>query len=205
MRIFKWPTDKPLPEEFLAEMKPVTDSGGVLVYPTSTLYGLGASIRSRAGIGAVLAIKSRPAGMPLTVMASPIQLKSVCRVTETYAPFLKSHDNRVTAVLPALDTAPEELVHEGTLAVRLPCSELTSSLVEVVGPVTSTSANPHGQPTPPDIESIVGILGKAVRVYIDSGRLEGLPTTLIDFTGKKPKILREGALSREEMERIHGR
>jgi tRNA A37 threonylcarbamoyladenosine synthetase subunit TsaC/SUA5/YrdC len=89
--------------------------------------------------------------------------------------------------------------------VRLPCSELTSSLVDVVGPVTSTSANVHGQPTLPDIGAIISQFGERIPVYIDSGRLVNRPTTVIDFTGETPKIIREGALSREEMERIHGR
>ncbi len=205
MRVFKWPTHKPLPEEFLTEMRPIAESGGILVYPTSTLYGLGASILSKRGIKSVLALKFRPKGMPLTVMASPMQLKSFCAVPPAFEPYMKAHDNRVTAVLPALRAAPKRLVHKGTLAVRLPCSELTSSLVDAIGPITSTSANPYGQPPLPDIGSIVGLFGKGVRVYIDSGRLDGLPTTLIDFTRRHPKILREGALSREEMERTYER
>jgi len=204
MRVFKWPTEKALPEEFLAEMGPIAESGGVLVYPTSTLYGLGASIWSPQGIRAVLELKCRPKGMPLTSMASPMHIKSFCRVPRAFRPYMKAHENRVTAVLPALAKAPKALVYRGTLAVRLPCSELTSSLVDCIGPITSTSANPHGQPTPPDVDSIVRLFGGRVRAYIDSGRLEGLPTTLIDFTSRRPKIIREGALSREEMESAYG-
>ena len=199
--IFKWPADSELPRDFLSRLKESADRGGLFVYPTNTLYGLGASIGSEEAISALFELKSRPRDLPLPVMANAIQLNELCTVPGIFKPFLESCDRRVTAILPSRDSAPAALVHRGTLAVRLPCSELTHSLVDCLGPVTSTSANIHGLPTPPSVEDLVRQFGDMISFYIDSGMLEGQPTTLIDFTGTEPKIIRKGALSREEMGR----
>ncbi|MDD4307193.1 MAG: L-threonylcarbamoyladenylate synthase [Thermoplasmata archaeon] len=201
--IFRWPAERPLPEDFLADLKKAHD--GVFVYPTNTLYGLGACIRSPKAIRLVFEIKARPKDFPLPVMANFGQIRDICEVTDISLPFLKHSDTRVTAVLPSGKSAPKEIVHRGTVAVRLPCSKLTESLVGSVGPITSTSANVHGQPTPAEIGPLVSEFGERISAYIDSGRLEGLPTTIIDFTGDRPKIIREGALSRDEMERTYER
>ena len=204
-RIFKWPAEKPLPQNFLDELKHTVDNGGVIIYPTTTLYGIGASIHSEEAIGKIFLLKSRPEGMPLSVMSSSKQIKEICSIPDTFKPFMESSDKRLTAILPALEAVPQIMVHNGTLAVRLPCSELTASMINFIGPVTSTSANLHGQPTPPDIETLANRFGDKISLYIDSGKLEGQPTTLVDFTGDEPKIIREGALSREEVERVNER
>lgn len=204
-KIFRWPSEKSLPDEFLASLKKKIDGGKVIVYPTSTLYGLGASIYSDSGIKAVNELKSRPAGMPLSIMASRKHLEELCAIPDIARPFLKSRDSRLTAILPALEPAPLVMIHKGTLAVRFPCSGLTESLVDFLGPITSTSANLHGMPSPTDIDGAVSQLGNRVCQYIDSGKLEGKPTTLVDYTGMEPKIIREGAASQEEVERINER
>jgi tRNA threonylcarbamoyl adenosine modification protein (Sua5/YciO/YrdC/YwlC family) len=203
--IFQWPSDRRLPDEFLARLKIMLDGGMLIVYPTSTLYGLGASIRSVAGINFLNDVKARPPGMPISIMASAGQVRALCRIPESAGYFMDSRDQRITAVLPALEDAPGELVHNGTLAVRLSCDELTASLVESVGPITATSANVHAASVPGDIPGAVEQLGDSVSVYIDSGTLAGKPTTLIDYTGPEPKIIREGALSALEAEALHGR
>jgi L-threonylcarbamoyladenylate synthase len=203
--IFQWPSEQPLPDEFLAALKKKADDGGIFVYPTSTLYGIGASIYSNSGIEAVNGIKSRPVGMPLSIMASARHLEDLCAIPDIAKPFLKSGDTRISAILPALETAPPILVHRGTLAVRLPCSRLTASIVDFLGPITSTSANLHGMPSPADVSGAMSQLGDRAFIYIDSGKLAGKPTTLVDYTGREPKIIREGAASQEEVERVYER
>ena len=65
--IFHWPSERKLPDEFLARLKTLLDGGMLIVYPTSTLYGLGAGIHSAAGIDLLNEVKARPPGMPLSV------------------------------------------------------------------------------------------------------------------------------------------
>jgi L-threonylcarbamoyladenylate synthase len=176
--IFKWPADRELPGEFLSRLKESADLGGLFVYPTNTLYGLGASIRSEEAVRALFELKSRPRDVPLPVMANAAQLKELCAVPDIFRPFLESCDTRITAILPSGNPAPAALVHRGTLAVRLPCSRLTSSLVGFLGPVTSTSANLHGLPTPGNADGLVAQFGDRVSFYIDSGTLAGQPPLL---------------------------
>ncbi|MFO7619623.1 MAG: L-threonylcarbamoyladenylate synthase [Thermoplasmata archaeon] len=203
--IFVWPAEKRLPDDFLASVKEAMLAGSVAVYPTSTLYGLGASIYSKRGLGVLNDIKRRPPDMPISIMATVEQIGSLCKIPEIARPFIESADCRITAILPALGSAPRTLVHGGTLAARLPCSNLTASLVECVGPVTATSANIHGMPTPIDITGAMAQFGDRVFIYIDSGTLAGKPTALVDYTAETPKIIREGGLSGEEMVRMHER
>ena len=200
----EWPADEPLNPDFIDELNILLESGEVIVYPTNTLYGMGASIFSDAGINRIHELKMRPDNMPYIVMATPIQIREICEVPDIAETFFERNDLLVTAILPARETAPSSIVHKGTLAVRLPCSELTKSLVEKVGPITSTSANIHGDTPPITAIASLGQFGDNIPIYIDSGALPGTPSTLIDFTNKKPKVIRKGALSPEDVRIIYG-
>ena len=201
--ILGWPAGEKLPVNILEYLKNILDAGDIMVYPADTLYGMGASIYSDRGIDRIYRVKERPASMPLTVMASEAQIKHVCRIPDIARPFIESADTRITAILPARD-ATARIQHEGTIAVRLPCSELMRSLVEYVGPVTATSANIHGKRPPNSCQDAIGQFDDGVAVYIDSGKMIGVPTTIIDFTGTKPKVIRDGVLSPEEVLDVYG-
>jgi L-threonylcarbamoyladenylate synthase len=195
--IFQWSAGQGLPLEFLNKIKKVLDDGGIIVFPTNTLYGLGASIYSEIGMERLNEIKKRPPGMPFSIMATGTHIESMCHIPEKARDFMTSGDRRITAILPAGDVAPAMLVHNDTLAVRHPCSELTKSLVEFVGPITATSANMHGMPTPSNIDGIIGQFGDRVQAYIDAGTLFGAPTTMIDYTGPEQRIIRKVAIPGE--------
>ena len=202
--LVKWQADEYLIEGFLGKLKEILDSGNIMVYPTNTLYGIGASIFSDAGIHKIHNVKKRPDNMPFPVMASEAQIRELCTVPEIASPFFDRRDLFITAILPARDSAPVGIVHHGTMALRFPCSELTRSIVENVGPITSTSANIHGGLPPTNIAEALGQLGENISIYIDSGTLPGIPSTIIDFTGTKPKVIREGAISSEEVANTYG-
>jgi L-threonylcarbamoyladenylate synthase len=195
--IFQWSAGQGLPAEFLKKIKKLLDNGGIIVFPTNTVYGLGASIYSKAGIECLNELKKRPPGMPLSIMATCAQIERMCHIPEEARDFMASGDRHNTAILPARNAAPASLVHNRTLAVRHPCSELTESLVKSVGPITATSANIHGMPTPTDIGGIIGQFGDRVQQYIDAGALAGAPTTLMDYTGPEERIIRKGAIPGE--------
>ena len=202
--VVKWPAEEPLTEEFLGNLKKILDSGDIIVYPTNTLYGMGASIFSDAGINKVNELKQRPEKMPYLIMANESQIREICAIPEIASRFFERQDLLVTAILPAKNSAPISIVHEGTVAMRLPCSELTRSLVEKVGPITSTSANVHGDFAANTAMESLSQFGEKIPVYIDSGTLPGTPSTLVDFTGEKPKVIREGAISPDEVQNAYG-
>ncbi len=190
--ILSWQADHPLDQEIIGRVTRSLGDGELLVYPTSNLYGLGASIRSETGLDALRKAKQRPGDMPLSVMATKQQISELCTVTELANVFIENGDMSITAVLPASGKVPSSMVHHGTLAVRLPCSELCDSLVRAAGPITATSANVHGNDAPVTVREAESQLGDLVALYLDAGTLTGTPTTLVDLTGTSPKILREG-------------
>ena len=193
-KTIKWPMGQPMEGSMLQELGELLDSGEIIVYPTNTLYGIGASIFSSAGVSRVHQVKERPDGDPFLIMANESQIRELCHINDLGERFLERKDILVTGIFDAKDTAPSHIIHNGTLAVRLPCSVLAASIMEYAGPITSTSANIHGGRPPSTCRSAEEQLGEKVRIYIDSGPVNGQPTTLVDFTGVKPKIIREGAL-----------
>ena len=202
--LINWQAHEALSKELVEKLAHILESGDIIVYPTNTLYGIGASIFSDTGIRKVHSIKGRPEGMPLSIMATPGQIKHLCQLTENARKFISSGDLRITAILPAQETAPQRIVHNGTLAIRLPTSEMMHSLISRTGPITATSANIHGKEATTNYEDAMNQLGDKVAVYINSEEVDGIPSTLIDFTGQKPKVIREGALSLGDMRKIYG-
>ncbi len=202
--LINWQTHEAFSKELIEMLADVLESGNLIVYPTNTLYGIGASIFSDIGIKKVHSIKGRPEGMPLSIMATPGQIEHLCQLTENARRFISSGDLRITAILPAQETAPQRMIHNDTLAIRLPTSEMMQSLINRTGPITATSANIHEKEAAANYEDALSQLGEDVAVYINSEEVDGTPSTLIDFTGQKPKVIREGALSLDDMRKIYG-
>jgi len=194
-----------LDQETLSRITDIIGEGGLIVYPTTNLYGLGAGISSANGMANLIKAKRRPGGMPISIMVDREQIGTLCELNELANEFIEKGSTSLTAVLPASDNAPGSIVFKGTIAVRLPCSELTRSLVETVGPITATSANIHGREAPFTIEDAEFQLGDDVSLYLNGGKLGGTPTTLVDLTGQQPKVLREGLIPANEVHDIYGR
>lgn len=197
--ILEWKENTLLDPDNLGKVCAILNAGGLIVYPAVTLYGLGASIRSEKGLGRLWEVKKRPDYMPFSIMAIESDIRSLVEIPEAASAFFVENDTSITAIFRALDTTPAAILFKGTLAVRLPCSELCRSVVETAGPITATSANVHGQPAPSNLGDAVDQLGDAVGLYIDGGNLTGLPTSLVDFTSGAPEVLREGASSKKEV------
>ncbi len=197
--ILRCQAGRPLDQEIIENVIRILKNGGLIVYPTSNLYGLGASIHSETGLDALRKAKQRPGDMPLSVMATKQQISELCTVTELANVFIENGDMSITAVLPVSGKVPSSMVLDGTLAVRLPCSELCDSLVRAAGPITATSANVHGKDAPVTVREAELQLGDLVALYLDAGTLAGTPTTLVDLTGTSPKILREGLATVREV------
>ncbi len=204
-RVIARSQETPLSAEDIVGLRSIVDAGGLIVYPTRNLYGLGVSIFSKEGIERVNNVKQRPGEMSLSIMAMERDVRELCRMTELAKAFIESGDIAITAIMPSSTSAPRTVVHDGTVAVRLPPSELCASLVNGLGPITATSANVHGREPPKVVGQAMEQLGDDVTVYIDSGELSGMPTTLVDLTGEQPKVLREGLASLEDVVRRYGR
>lgn len=164
---------------------------GLVVYPTETLYGLGADALSEEAIVKVYEAKKRPLSMPVSIaVGDHDMLATVAHVEPWMEPFLAAFlPGPVTVILRARNCVPAILTGgTGTIGIRWPSHELALRLIERFdGPITATSANLHGakDPVTPDQCTVPH------EFLIDGGRLPGTPSTVVDLVAKT--IVRPGA------------
>ena len=181
------------------------DNGGVVVFPTDTLYGLGADVFSLPALQRIFAIKGRPAELALPVLVAGLdQVESVALSMSNQAQELAERfwPGPLTLVMRRSPELPD-LVTGGadTVAVRMPAHRIPLALARRLGrPITGTSANLSGQPDLLDLDSIENQLGNLVDYITRSGPPpEGTGSTVVDITRNEPRLLREGAISLEEI------
>ncbi|WAC04619.1 MAG: L-threonylcarbamoyladenylate synthase [Methanoregula sp.] len=163
---------------------------GTVVYPTETVYGLGADALSENAIMRVYEAKKRPLGQPVSIAVSDFDmLCAVARVDASMQEFIQAFlPGPVTVVLEAKHILPEILTGgTGLIGVRIPSHDLALRLIERFdSPITATSANLHGakDPATPDECTVPR------DILIDGGRLPGTPSTVVDLVNRM--ILRKG-------------
>lgn len=167
-------------------------SGGVVVYPTETVYGVGADAYNTAAVKRVYKIKERPRERPLSVAVGSVDhIETVARPRGEALEFAREFlPGPVTPLLPRRQRVPEEVTSGDLIGVRVLDDETARSFIDSTGPVTSTSANMSGEPpaTHPDE---LGRLADRVDGIIDDGVRDGEPSTVVDTTTWE--IVREGA------------
>ena len=181
--------------------------GGVVVFPTSGLYGLGADALNRDAVRRVFAIKRRPADNPVLVLLSSLaDMDMLVRSVPAYArPLMDLWPGGVTYVFEAAQRVPVELTAgTGCIGVRLPAHPMAKALVAAVGrPITGTSANISGRPAAVHGEAIDPEIAAAVDVVLDAGALAGGPgSTIVDVSGWPVRIIREGAVAARQIHAI---
>ena len=185
-------------------------NGGVIAYPTDTVYGLGAGIGFPRAIERIYAVKERPLSMPLPLLLDDVfQLTELADSVPPLARLLmeKFWPGGLTLVLPASSSVPDFITAGGkTVAVRIPDHPVPLALIKALGtPIVGTSANLSGQPSALTADEVYSQIGAKIDFVIDGGWCpDGKESTIIDVTGVKPVILREGAISRVEIERVCG-
>lgn len=170
--------------------------GGIIIYPTDTLYGLGASALDQKAVERVYEIKKRPMNQPISVATALKDLDLVAR-TEGYDDIIaRLLPGPVTLLLPAQEGIPAPLVQDGKVGIRMPDDPVTRALLDATGPLTATSANLAGEsPEPEPRDSPVVRHSDYV---LRDGPRQGEPSTVFDaVTGE---VVREGALGREKLE-----
>lgn len=161
--------------------------GGVIAFPTDTVYGLGAAADDELAQKRVYAMKNRPVGMPLILMvAARSQLEGWVHI-----------DARAEAVIERWWPGPLTVILHasggGTLGVRVPNHEVALELLRAAGPLMTTSANLHGDEPAMTAEEALQVPGLAA--VIDGGRAPGgTASTVVDLSGPEIHILREGAI-----------
>lgn len=177
--------------------------GAVIVFPTETVYGLGALADGPKCYGAeeLFEIKDRPIGFPIPMLVHGEDALDVYGVeVPAYAHDLakKFWPGALTLVVKASDKVhPEFRAQDGTIGLRCPSSELVRELLLAAGgPLYTTSANTHGQPAPTSIKEIEGRIFEAADLVLDGGSTEhGIASTIVICTGDAPVVTREGVIS----------
>ena len=164
---------------------------GIIVYPTETVYGLGADAFSDEAIAKVYEAKKRPLSMPISIAVSDSDmLYAVARVDPEAEAFLTAFlPGPVTVVLPARTSVPVILTGgTGLIGIRMPAHDLALRLIAAFdAPITATSANLHGAKDP----VIPAECTVPYEFLIDGGRLPGIPSTVVDLAEKR--VLRAGS------------
>ena len=184
--------------------------GEIVVFPTDTVYGVGGDAFNQFSTERIFAAKRRPRSMPLPVLVAwPRQAWALCSEVPAAAADLAAAfwPGALTLILPQSEDLSLDLGEaNGRIAVRMPAHDDLVELISIVGPLAATSANTSGSPTPSTIDEIRAQLGGAVAVYLDGGRAGAdVPSTIIDVTGWRAKIVREGAISKAEVDAALGR
>lgn len=181
----------------------ILKKGGIIVYPTDTLYGLGVDARNGEAVARLKALKGRESKKPISVIVSDIAHMAKCGVMNESAKILaaKFLPGPLTLVLPAHPSMPTEIQLNGAIGIRIPKDEFCTKLAHAYQhPITTTSANVSGLPTKRTIRDIMWHFGPAIAhigLVIDAGELpESLPSTVVRCTDDTPYVLREGALPR---------
>jgi Sua5/YciO/YrdC/YwlC family protein len=166
--------------------------GGVVAFPTDTVYGLGAAADDEIATKRVYRIKGRPVGMPLILMvAAESQLEGWVHVdSRTEALIRRWWPGPLTLILHAIGG--------GTLGVRIPKHKVALALLRAAGPLMTTSANLHGKDPAMTAEEAGALPGLAA--VLDGGKAPGgAASTVLDLTGPEAHVLREGAISTLEL------
>jgi len=189
----------------IAEARAVLERGGLVAFPTETVYGLGARGLHAVDVARIFAAKNRPAGHPLILhvtgepmareLASswPVQASALARA---FWP------GPLTLVVPRTERVPDAVTGGlGTVGVRAPRHPVALALIAAVGePLAAPSANAHMHVSPTTAAHVVRSLGDAVDLVLDAGPCDhGIESTVVDVTGAPPRVLRAGAASFEAL------
>ncbi|MFH0941467.1 MAG: L-threonylcarbamoyladenylate synthase [Chloroflexota bacterium] len=183
-------------------------SGGVVAFPTDTVYGLGCDYRSREAVARLYELKGRPTRMALPLLLWGIgQIDEVALSVPEVARRLAAEflPGALTLVLKKRPSVPDFITAGGdTVAVRVPAHPVPVALARGLGvPIVGTSANLSGRPSALTAEEVCAELGSRVDMVIDGGSVPGgKESTIVDVSGQTPVILREGAITRAELERV---
>lgn len=189
----------------------VIRAGGLVAFPTETVYGLGGDALNRESSRKIYAAKGRPSDNPLIVHICRFEdirqiVKEVpeeaCRIAEAFWP------GPLTMILPKSELVPKETTGGlDTVAVRFPSDKIAQKLIEYSGGyIAAPSANLSGRPSPTVAKYVAEDMDGRIEMIIDGGAVGiGLESTIIDLTVSPPQILRPGYVTEEMLRRVLGR
>lgn len=192
--------------DVIARAHGLLEAGALLIYPTDTFYALGGRALDPLAGRRVRAAKGRDDGKPLPLVVG--DLAQAVRVCDSWPDMaqrlaLEFWPGPLTLVLPARPLVPAEITAgTGSLALRVPRSELARRLCALAGPLVSTSANRSGEAPPSSCAQAVLAVGVSAALALDGGPGAQEPSTIVDLTRGEPVLLRPGAIAWENIRKV---
>jgi tRNA threonylcarbamoyl adenosine modification protein (Sua5/YciO/YrdC/YwlC family) len=191
-----------------AALKDAVDAirrGELVVLPTDTVYGVAADAFSPQAVRQLLDAKGRGRDLPVPVLIGAWRTARALtdHLTDAAETLIAAFwPGALTIVVKQASSLMWDLGDtDGTVALRMPLHDLAIDLLNETGPLAVSSANRTGEPAPVSAGEAMDQLGEAVAVYLNSGETRGpVPSTIVDVTRERPRLLREGVITRAQLE-----
>jgi L-threonylcarbamoyladenylate synthase len=181
----------------------VLQAGNLVGFPTDTVYGLGAAAYDDMAVGRLYETKGRGTEKAIPILlgdASDLSRVALDPSEMALALATRFWPGALTLVVVRQPGLPESLSQDATIGVRVPDHPFARQLLRAAGPLAATSANRTGEASPLTAEDVLRGLGGRFELLLDGGTVPGgRPSTVIDCTGKTPRLLRPGPISYDEI------
>ena len=192
----------------LKKVAKVIKNGGIVVFPTETVYGIGVNALNEETVKRLFKVKQRPLDKAISLLVSSIDMiEQVAKdITDIeYALIKEFFPGPLTIILNKKEIVPDIVTAGGsTVGVRMPENEIALRLIRYAGvPIATPSANISGNPSGTELNIIMNEFKENVDYYIDGGKSKlGLASTIVQVIDGIPHILREGSISKEQIEDV---
>ena len=194
--------------EKLEEPARIIKNGGIVVFPTETVYGIGTNGLDEKAIEKLYKVKQRLFDKPISLLVSNMEMiENLAKyITDVEYKLMEAFfPGPLTIILKKKDIVPNILTaNTETVGIRMPDAEIARKLIEYANvPIAAPSANISGKPTGTNINSIIKDFGENVDFYINEGESKlGIGSTIVKVVEGIPKILRKGSISKEQIDKV---
>ena len=187
----------------------IIKEGGIVIFPTETVYGIGTNGLNKEAIKKLYEVKQRPLNKPISLLVSNIEMvnqvaKNISKLE--YKIMQNFFPGPLTIILEKKDIVPDILTaNTNTVGIRMPSGEIARKLIEYAGvPIATPSANISGKPSGTNIKDIQKDFEGKVDCFIDNGESKlGIPSTIVRVINNEVHILRQGSISTEQIKAIY--
>ncbi len=192
----------------LEEPAQIIKNGGIVVFPTETVYGIGANALNAEAVKKIYEIKKRPLSKPITLLVNSIDM--IERVAKDITPFeyaiiKKFFPGPLTIILQKKDVIPDIVTSGGrTVGIRMPANEIALELINRAGvPLATPSANISDKPSKTNIKDVMSDFPEGVDCFIDGGKSKiGVASTIVQVIDGVPHMLRQGTITEEQINKL---